>query len=91
MLEALFVVASIFIPLIFGLVPAFLPASVPAIVRWVAWLAVLALTGWYVHVLRDAPSPYPLLAFIFLIVSAALSLVVLIVETNRPPRLRVHG
>lgn len=83
MLEPLFVAASVLIPLAFGLVPAFLPPRVPALARWSLWLVVLALTGWYVHLLRDAPSPYPLMALIFLIVSAALSLIVLVVETGR--------
>ena len=85
MFEPLFVAASVFIPLVFGLVPAFLPPSVPAAARWSLWLAVVVLTGWYVHLLRDAPGPYPLMALIFLIISALLSLIVLIVETGRAP------
>ena len=85
MVESLFVAASVFIPLAFGLVPGFLPPSVPAIGRWVSWLAVVVGTGWYVHLLRDAPSPFPLMALVFLVVSAGLSLVVLVVDTNRAP------
>lgn len=88
MAEALFVAASVFIPLVFGLVPAFLPTGVPAVFRWLMWLVIIVATGWYVHLLREAPSPYPLLALVILAVSAMLSLVVLVVETNRPPRLR---
>ena len=87
MTEALFVAASIFIPLVFGFVPAFLPVGVPVVIRWLLWLAVTAAIGWYVHLLRDAPSPYPELALAILLVSAVLSLVVLVVETGRPPRL----
>ena len=91
MLEGLFVAASVFIPLVFGLVPAFLPTGVPVILRWILWLVVLVLTGLYVHLLRDAPSPYPLMALVILIISAALSLVVLVVDTYRPPKLRRPG
>lgn len=90
MSEALFVAASIFIPLVFGLVPAFLPASVAVALRWLLWLIVTAATGWYVHLLRDAPSPYPALALGILIASAVLSLIVLVVESSRPPRLQVR-
>jgi hypothetical protein len=88
--EGLFVGASILIPLVFGLVPAFLPTGIPIGLRWLLWFVILALTSWYVHLLREAPSPYPSLALVILIVSAALSLVVLIVETGRPTRLRPH-
>jgi cytochrome bd-type quinol oxidase subunit 2 len=88
--EALFVAASVLVPLVFGLIPAFLPTGVPVGFRWLLWFVILALTSWYVHLLREAPSPYPLLALAILVVSAALSLVVLIVETARQPRLRVH-
>ena len=86
MREALFVAASVFIPLVFGLVPAFLPVGVPILWRWILWLVILAVTGWYVHLVREAPSPYPLLALAILMVSAVLSLVVLVVETSRSPR-----
>ena len=88
MSEALFVAASVFIPLVFGLVPAFLPTSIAAGPRWILWLAILALTGWYVRTLSDAPSPYQLMALIFLVVSACLSFIVLVVETSRAPRPR---
>lgn len=86
--DALIVAGSVFIPLAFGLVPAFLPATVPALFRWTLWLAVLALTGWYVHLMRETPNPYPFLALVILLVSAGLSMVVLVVETGRYARPR---
>ena len=91
MLEVLFVAASVFIPLVFGLVPGFLPQGVPVVARWALWLAVIVVTGWYVHSLREAPGPYPDLALGILIISATLSLIVLVIETDRAPRLRPRG
>ena len=86
MSEALFVAASVFIPLVFGLVPAFVPTSVSIGRRWILWFAAAALAGWYVHLSSDAPSPHPLMALTILILSAGLSLMVLIRETVRPAR-----
>ena len=85
-LDVLFIAASVLIPLAFGLVPAFLPQRAPPLVRWLAWLALVALLGWYVHELRGSVVPYPQLALIILIVSAGLSLIVLVVETIRSVR-----
>lgn len=83
MREGLFVIVSVFIPLVFGLVPAFLPSRVPIILRWLLWLTLVVVAGWYVHRLGEFASPYPELALLYLIVSASLSLAVLAAFTFR--------
>lgn len=70
-------------PLGFGLIPAFLPASVPVFVRWCLWLILLAVSASFVSTMRAAPQPFAAIAFGSFILSMALSLWVLLTETRR--------
>ena len=84
MANGLFYAGSVLVPLAFGLVPAFLPQRCPFLLRWGLWLAVLALTVWYGHMMDVAPETYRLLAWATIIVSAILSFIVLATDTGRP-------
>ena len=86
--DALFFAGSVLVPLVFGLIPAFLPVGAPQVVRWLAWLAALALTVWYGAAMRDAPDAFRLVAWGTIAASATLSLIVLVAETGQRPRVR---
>ena len=75
---------TVLVPLVFGLVPAFLPVRTNAIIRWGLWLAVLGLAAWFGLAMNAAPESIRLVAWATIAVSAALSLVVLVAETGRP-------
>ena len=74
---------AVLIPLAFGLVPAFLPRSVPIFIRWCLWLVLLAASATFVGAMRAAPPLLAWLAFGTFCASMLLSLWVLIVETRR--------
>jgi FtsH-binding integral membrane protein len=90
MAGGLFFAGSVLVPLVFGLVPAFLPLRSPAALRWGLWLVLLGLAGWYGEAMRDAPAAYQFIAWTTIAISATLSLVVLIAETGRPRRMHAH-
>ena len=88
MAEGLFYAGSVLVPLVFGLVPAFLPQRSPFLLRWGLWLAALALTAGYGHMMDEAPATYRLLAWATIIISAILSFIVLAADTGRSRRER---
>ena len=90
--EILFTAALVLVPLLFGLVPGFLPMRTPALVRWGLWLAVLALAIWYGLAMKDAAGAVWLVVWSTIAASAILSLLVLVAETGRPRApLRISG
>ena len=88
MIDNLLFAGPVLVPLVFGLVPAFLPTGASAPLRWGLWLALLVLAAWYGNAMQDAPDAYRLLAWASIAASAALSLIVLVFELGRPGRLR---
>jgi FtsH-binding integral membrane protein len=82
MVEGLFYAGSVLVPLVFGLVPAFLPLRSPFVLRWGLWLAALGLTAWYGHEMDAAPAAYRLVAWATVIASALLSFIVLATDTG---------
>jgi FtsH-binding integral membrane protein len=84
MVEGLFYAGSVLVPLVFGLVPAFLPLRSPFVLGWGLWLAALGLTAWYGHEMDAAPAAYRMVAWATIIVSAVLSFIVLATDTGRP-------
>jgi FtsH-binding integral membrane protein len=84
MVEGLFYAGSVLVPLVFGLVPAFLPLRSPFVLGWGLWLAALGLTAWYGHEMDSAPAAYRMVAWATIIVSAVLSFIVLATDTGRP-------
>jgi hypothetical protein len=74
---------AVLVPLGFGLVPAFLPRSVPIFVRWCAWLILLAASITFVAAMSRAPQHYGWLALGTFCLSTGLSLWVLVKETRR--------
>lgn len=84
--DPLTIAGAVLVPLGFGLVPAFLPRSVPLFVRWAAWAAVLAAAAAYIAALAGAPPPFQPVATISAAVAALLSLLVLLAETRREAR-----
>ena len=78
-----FIAGCILIPLAFGLIPAFLPPRVPTISRWILWLMLIALSGWFVLRMSERPHPLTLLALAIFCLSSLLSLYVLVAETKR--------
>ena len=88
MADGLFYAGSVLVPLVFGLVPAFLPLRSPFVLRGLVWLAALALTAWYGLAMDSAPSALRLLAWTTIIVSAVLSFIVLATDTGRPRKRR---
>lgn len=85
--EGLFLAGSVLVPLLFGLIPGFLPGGTNPAIRWILWLAVLGLAAWYGNAMAEAPASYRLLAWATITVSALLSLIVLIADLGRPRRL----
>ena len=82
-MDSLLIIAgAVLVPLGFGLVPAFLPRSVPLFVRWALWVAVLAVTAAYVAVLAGTPPPFQAVALISAALAAMLSMLVLLAETR---------
>ena len=81
--DILFIAGFVLIPLGFGLVPGMLPRRVPLTSRWALWLALLAISGWYLSSMREAPQPSPWLALVPFWLSSLLSLYVLVAETGR--------
>lgn len=86
MQQGLFYAGSVLVPLVFGLVPAFLPAGSPAVLRWSLWLATLMAVCVYGFAMNDAPASFRMLAWAVIAVSAILSFIVLVAETGRPRR-----
>lgn len=86
MSEILLIAGSGLVPLAFGLVPGFLPPSVPLFVRWALWVAVLAATIAYIAILSAAPPPLQTVTFVSSSLAMALSLAVLVAETRRANR-----
>ena len=84
--DPLFIAGSVAVPLLFGLVPAFLPLRSPFVLRWALWLAALGLTAWYGVEMDSAPAAYRLVAWTTIIASAVLSFIVLATDTGRPQR-----
>jgi hypothetical protein len=82
----LYFAGYVLMPLGFGLVPGFLPRSVPLAARWTLWLALLALAAAYLAFLRGAAFPFPVIAFGVFLASALLSLSVLVAEARRGRR-----
>ena len=85
--EGLFLAGSVLVPLIFGLIPGFLPTRSNPAIRWILWLAILGSAAWYGNAMAEAPAAYRMLAWSTIAISAALSLIVLVVEVGRPRRL----
>ena len=73
----------VLIPLVFGLIPGFLPRRVPLAVRWCLWLVLLVTWAAYAQALRAAAPPFPWLVLVPFWLSSLLSLVVLVAETRR--------
>ena len=84
--DPLFMAGTVAVPLVFGLVPGFLPVRTHSAVRWGLWLAVMGMAGWYGLAMNDAPAAIRLLAWVTIGLSATLSLTVLVAETGRPRR-----
>ena len=82
--EVLFTAALVLVPLLFGLVPAFLPLRTPATVRWGLWLAVVAAAAWYGLAMAGAAGAIRLIVWTTIAVSATLSLIVLVARTGQP-------
>ena len=76
-------IGAALMPLGFGLIPAFLPSSVPIFVRWCLWLILLAASALFVSVMRATPQPFAALALGTFLLSTLLSLWVLVTETRR--------
>ena len=83
MFEFPLLAGAVLIPLGFGLVPGFLPRSVPLFARWALWAVVLAATAAYVAVLADSPLPLQLVSLGSSVLAMMLSLAVLVAETRR--------
>jgi hypothetical protein len=81
--DPLTIAGAVLVPLGFGLVPAFLPRSIPLFVRWALWAAVLAAAAAYVAVLAGTPPPFQIVALISAALAALLSMLVLLAETRR--------
>lgn len=88
MSSGLFNAGSVLVPLLFGLVPAFLPPRTHAVVRWALWLALFGLAALYGRAMQAAPPSYRAVAWVTIAVSAGLSLLVLIAHTGEPRRRR---
>ena len=84
--DPVIIAGAVLVPLGFGLVPAFLPRSVPLFVRWALWVAVLAAAAAYVAVLAATPPPFQAVALISAALAALLSMFVLLAETRRADR-----
>ena len=54
--EGLFLAGSVLVPLIFGLIPGFLPTRSNPAIRWILWLAILGSAAWYGNAMAEAPA-----------------------------------
>ena len=86
MFGGLFYAGSVLIPLLFGLVPGFLPFGTAAVIRWLAWLAALGIASWYGHAMKVAPAAYQMMAWGSIAMSAGLSGILLVMQTGQQPR-----
>ncbi len=82
----LFLAGYLFLPIAFGLVPAFLPQRTPPRVRWGLWLFILLAGIGYALAMQREGAPYVWLALGCFVASSVLSLVVLVVESQRAVR-----
>lgn len=86
MSDVLVIAGSALVPLGFGLVPGFLPRTVPLFVRWALWAMVLAATAAYIAILAAAPPPLQMVTLGSSGLAMILSLAVLLAETRRAIR-----